>query len=141
MHTMFYSPSKGGFYSSVIHAGAVPGDAVVITDEQHRAFLAGISAGQAVVVDDEGHATLVDSDVDSRALERAWRDGELLRVSWLRDRHRDESDLQMQTTLTADQFAELLTYMQLLRDWPQAGVFPAPDLRPVPPPWIDEQSQ
>lgn len=73
--------------------------------------------------------------------ERAWRDATLQGISWLRERHRDEQDLQMPTTLTAPQFSSLLGYLQQLRDWPQSDRFPDLDQRPVAPPWIAEQSQ
>jgi len=75
------------------------------------------------------------------AAERVWRNAEIARVSWLRDRHRDELDLNKATSLSGDQFAELLTYMQALRDWPESGAFPATDGRPQPPGWIADQSQ
>ncbi|WP_313364388.1 phage tail assembly chaperone [Pseudomonas sp.] len=73
--------------------------------------------------------------------ERAWRNAEVEQVKWLRERHRDEQDLQKPTTLTNEQFAELLTYLQALRDWPQSADFPAIEHRPVAPPWIAEQTQ
>lgn len=78
---------------------------------------------------------------DLAALERAWRDGELQGVMWLRERHRDQVEIGGDTTLTAEQFSELLVYMQQLRDWPQSEAFPASDHRPVAPPWIAEQTQ
>ncbi|GGU68706.1 hypothetical protein GCM10009504_27370 [Pseudomonas laurentiana] len=71
--------------------------------------------------------------------ERAWRDTALAAVVWLRDRHRDQQDLGGSTTLTAEQFQELLLYMQALRDWPQSEQFPEAEHRPVAPPWIAEQ--
>ncbi|WP_238337602.1 phage tail assembly chaperone [Pseudomonas sp. SWRI51] len=72
--------------------------------------------------------------------ERQWRDAELLAVTWLRDRHRDQLDIGAETTLTAEQFTELLLYMQQLRDWPQAEAFPLIEQRPVAPPWVTEQT-
>jgi len=71
---------------------------------------------------------------------RAWRDAEIDSIKWLRERHRDESDLNINHTLTSDQFAELLTYMQSLRDWPQAAEFPVEESRPDAPAWIAEFS-
>jgi len=71
--------------------------------------------------------------------ERAWRDAALAKQIWLRDRHRDQIELGMSTTLTSAQFNELLTYMQALRDWPQSEAFPGAEQRPTPPPWIARQ--
>lgn len=63
-------------------------------------------------------------------IERSWRDAELVGCIWLRDRHRDQLELGVDTVLTAEQFTELLLYMQALRDWPQSGNFPASSKRP-----------
>ncbi|MNJ81941.1 hypothetical protein D3C77_810250 [compost metagenome] len=57
------------------------------------------------------------------------------------NRHRDEQDLPLSTTLAAEQFAELLIYRQSLRDWPQSELFPDAEQRPVAPSWIAEQTQ
>lgn len=73
--------------------------------------------------------------------ERAWRDGVLVEMMALRDRHRDQQEIGGETTLTAEQYMELLVYMQALRDWPQSEAFPDSTQRPVAPPWIVEQTQ
>lgn len=73
--------------------------------------------------------------------ERAWRDEALNDVRWLRERHRDEQDMQRPTTLEAEQFSTLLAYLQLLRDWPQSVHFPDLAYRPIAPGWIAEQAQ
>jgi len=70
------------------------------------------------------------------ATERSWRDAAVASVTWLRERHRDEKELGRDTTLSTDQFAELLNYLQLLRDWPQSEQFPEPGERPAAPDWI-----
>lgn len=72
-------------------------------------------------------------------IERGWRDGEIERTQWLTARHRDEQDMDQAATLTAEQFAELLTYRQALRDWPLTAEFPQWEFRPIAPSWIDEQ--
>ncbi|UVJ45547.1 phage tail assembly chaperone [Pseudomonas sp. LS1212] len=85
-----------------------------------------------------------DQPISKEALasaERAWRDGRVDATEWLVTRHRDEQDLQRETTLTPEQFTELLTYRQALRDWPQTETFPDAQNRPVEPPWIAEQTQ
>lgn len=73
--------------------------------------------------------------------ERKWRDAELSAFMWLRERHRDQLDIGTTTTLTSEQFNELLVYIQALRDWPQSPHFPDTEQRPVAPPWIAEQPQ
>lgn len=90
----------------------------------------------------DGGQTLPKSTVEEAANEeRRWRDSELLDLAWLRDRHRDQAEMGADTTLTTEQYAELLSYMQLLRDWPQSDSFPDTSKRPVPPVWIKDQAR
>lgn len=84
-------------------------------------------------------AEKVESPEEIKAAERQWRDSELSARQWLRDRHRDEQDLGRPTTLSNEQFMELLAYMQRLRDWPLADTFPDASKRPAEPIWIFEQ--
>lgn len=74
-------------------------------------------------------------------LERMWRDIELDSIKWLRERHRDEQEIEDTTSLSAEQFRALLGYIQSLRDWPQSPGFPALELRPHRPDWIATASQ
>ncbi|WP_265534328.1 tail fiber assembly protein [Pseudomonas saponiphila] len=60
--------------------------------------------------------------------EREWRDNELTSLMWLRERHRDQLEIQTPTS-------------QALRDWPQSVDFPDADVRPLAPPWIAKQVQ
>jgi hypothetical protein len=72
----------------------------------------------------------------SAETEREWRDAELVEMMALRDRHRDQLEIGGDTTLTAEQYTELLVYMQALRDWPQSDDFPEPAHRPQAPAWV-----
>ncbi|MFJ2538480.1 hypothetical protein [Pseudomonas sp. NPDC087614] len=74
-------------------------------------------------------------------IEREWRDGAMSAVLWLRKRHRDQLEIEVGTTLSAEQFNELLVYMQALRDWPQSPDFPDSQHRPAALVWIAEQTQ
>lgn len=88
-----------------------------------------------------GEWSLDKSAQDARSLAdaRAWRDDEIESLRWLRERHREEVELGVSSTLTAEQYVELLTYVQALRDWPQTEGFPAAEQRPAPPEWVAEQ--
>lgn len=66
---------------------------------------------------------------------RALRDVAISETSWLVDRHRDEQDAAIATTLTAEQYADLLAYRQQLRDLPSATGWPAIEI-PPPPAWL-----
>ena len=57
---MFYSKSTGGFYSVDINGSDIPNDAVVISNEEHAALLAGQAAGKVITVDAAGVPMLTD---------------------------------------------------------------------------------
>lgn len=137
---IFYSKTAGGFFNSAIHSD-MPADRVEISKDNWLTLLEGQAFGKSIQGDEAGRPVLVDPVVDTAAGERKWRDGELLAVTWLRDRHRDQIDIATETTLTSEQFTELLVYMQALRDWPQSQAFPAFEQRPVAPPWVAQQNQ
>lgn len=139
----FYSRATGSTYLEGIHA-STPADAVEISEERYLAVIANPPLSKVRGHDDDGLPVLLDPPplaVDLEAVERAWRDAELAGLVWLRDRHRDQLEIGAPATLTSEQFAELLVYMQDLRDWPQSEAFPAVEQRPAPPLWIAEQSQ
>jgi hypothetical protein len=73
--------------------------------------------------------------------ERKWQNFELNATEWLILRHRDEQDQGAVSTLTPEQYSELLSYRQALRDWPQTDSFPVAESRPIAPPWLAAQTQ
>ena len=58
----------------------------------------------------------------------------LSRSDWLTTRHRDQLEANIPTSLTSEQFSELLTYRQALRDWPVSGDYNEP--YPAQPGWM-----
>ncbi|MGC3891296.1 phage tail protein [Pseudomonas urmiensis] len=139
-----YSMSTGMCYLVGIHT-AIPADALEISEECFISVIGNPEPGKIRSHDEHGLPILIDPPpltLEQKAEhERQWRDAELATRQWLRDRHRDEQDLQRETTLTGEQFAELLAYLQDLRDWPQSELFPALEDRPIAPPWIADQTQ
>lgn len=141
----FYSQSTGCCYLSSLHL-TMPADAVLIDDERFDEVIANPPADKIRGHDANGLPVLIDppahspSIADLEVVERTWRDGQVSGTEWLVTRHRDELDMQLATTLTAEQFAELLVYRQALRDWPQDSRFPDTEFRPMAPPWIAEQT-
>lgn len=139
---MKFSISTGCFYDVRIH-NDIPKDAVDVTDAQFEALSIGRNTGKQIVSKD-GVLILVDPEPvvltreQAEARERVWRNAELERVKWLRERHRDQHEIGVAPALTADQFGELLVYMQALRDWPQSELFPDSEQRPNPPSWVVE---
>ncbi len=118
---------------------------VEITEEQWQALLDGETAGRCISADKRGRPILIDPPPPSiellSARGRQWRDGEIESVRWLRERHRDETEADRPTTLTAAQASELLDYVQALRDWPKHPDFPFIKSRPVRPAWVNEYLQ
>lgn len=65
---------------------------------------------------------------------RLERDARIEAVRWLIDRHRDERELGLTTTLTAEDYRLVLDYVQALRDVPEQAGFPEAIDWPVLPP-------
>ena len=137
-----YSPSTGTCYIVGLHSN-IPADVVDIDEQRYETVIANPVPGKVRSHDAQGLPILIDppalTTAEIEAQERAWRDGELAAQQWLRDRHRDEQDLGRVPKLTADQFVELLGYLQALRDWPQSETFPDMTYRPLAPDWIAKQ--
>lgn len=78
-----------------------------------------------------------ESSLKSREVtERMWRDQAISNVEWLRNRHNDEIAMGVNTTLSEEQFLEVLSYMQTLRDYPESPDFPSESSRPTGPEWV-----
>lgn len=124
---MFYSKQTNYFYTTEIHGENIPDDAVEITQEQHAALLQGQSEGKVITADENGYPILVDPPAPTAeqlaAQARAERDTKLTATNWLVERHREEQETGT-TTLTAQEYADLLAYRQALRDVPQQAGFP-----------------
>ncbi len=140
-----FSVSTECFYEVRIHKDSIPDDAIEVTPDEFQQLSTGRNAGKRIV-QEGGRLTLAEREPialpldEQEAKERAWRDSTLANAQWLRDRHRDELELGLPPTLAEGRFAELLAYLQALRDWPQSEHFPVIEHRPVAPPWIADQS-
>lgn len=137
---LFYSAKTGGLYAADINGENIPPDAIEISAEEHQALISAASEGRMVIPGLDGRPMVSEpmapADGQLSVAERAWRDAALLKACADRDRHRDELELSRETTLSAEQFTELLHYIQDLRDWPQVATFPDQSQRPVAPSWF-----
>lgn len=137
---IFYHALTRSFFNTVIHSiKNIPVDAVEISQDLHCSLLAGEAGGKLIQLDETGQPVLVDQEEEpdaTSAVERAWRSAEINRISWLRDRHRDEIETGTETTIDAEQYAQLHQYIQALRDWPDAAAFPDTTQRPATPTWL-----
>lgn len=141
-----YSFSTNGFYRSDYHEEAsIPDDAVIVSDEERCVLIAAQRVGKVIVRDGDGRPILSEPPGPTVgelvALERCWRDSVMLVAAGLRDRHRDQVELELSTTLLNEQYSELLGYIQALRTWPQSPDFPQVEHRPVAPPWLANSTQ
>ncbi|WP_252090590.1 phage tail assembly chaperone [Pseudomonas sp. MWU13-3659] len=120
----FNNPETGMVhaYDDDVPSSFVPRELVPMSDVQVTEYI----EGQAI------------SQASPEKIERDWRDRELASTIWLRDRHRDQSEIGTQSNLGTEQFHALLTYLQALRDWPQSDEFPDAGKRPVAPDFINE---
>ncbi|ERH60364.1 phage tail assembly chaperone [Pseudomonas simiae] len=139
---MFYFSATDGFLSSKIHGKNIPADAVKITDQVYADLLIAQNSGQLIQLNADGVPVAVaapgPTDEQLAITERAWRDQALSVAIGLRDRHRDQLEIDAPTTLSGEQFKELLQYMQTLRDWPQSSGFPHTG-RPSVPAWMADE--
>ncbi|OPG73067.1 phage tail protein [Pseudomonas ogarae] len=139
-----YSKTTGCTYILGMHVD-IPQDAQEISEAVFLSVIANPLAGKIRSHDASGLPILIDlpsaTNEELAAAERKWRDGQVSATEWLVTRHRDEQDMQVPTTLTADQFAQLLSYRQELRDWPLALDFPHQTGRPKELSWLSSQIQ
>lgn len=130
---MFYSPSTHGLYSLSLHGKNMPSDVIEMSEKEYADL-----SERGFAISDPGVSPAVEDVV---ARERGWRGYELSSVKWLRERHRDQLEIEVAPTLSEAQFKELLVYMQALRDWPQSPDFPNSEHRPVAPSWLANQTE
>ncbi|WP_106804527.1 phage tail assembly chaperone [Pseudomonas sp. S5D5] len=139
----YYSETTGSTYIKGLHK-EMPDDAIEIPDELFESVIASAQPGK-VRLHKDGLPYLADpappTNEEVSSAERIWRDAEIARVQWLRERHRDEVDMGLATTIKSAEFNELLTYIQKLRDWPESKDFPKQVKRPAVPTWISDQVQ
>lgn len=139
--TIYWSSSAEGFFDSRISA-QLPLDVVEISSAYREALIAGLQSRKVIVAGPDGYPVLQDTPPpnpdESSTIERAWRDNELARIKWLRERHRDELEMNLDSTISAELFVELLAYIQTLREWPQSRDFPMVMNRPRAPSWIND---
>jgi hypothetical protein len=139
MSSVLFCPATMGFYPDGLTGDAIGQASIEIAFDTYKQL-----AGRELALDAEGKPVLkssIPATLDElKAIERAWRDGAISATEWLSTRHREEVDGGRSTTLTPEQYAELLSYRQDLRDWPESPAFPDQVSRPSEPAWLAEQT-
>lgn len=90
-------------------------------------------------INSKGEITKEPRVIDYDAIERSWRNAQLLSSDNIVARHRDQVEGGGDTTLTNDQYKALQAYRSQLRDWPASDLFPGEKSRPVAPDWLASQ--
>ncbi|WP_235813579.1 hypothetical protein, partial [Pseudomonas syringae] len=98
---------------------------------------------QSVVdyLDAGGQATEYAEDIvvqaDPALLAKLWVELRLKVSDNLVSQYRDARDLGGELPVTPEQFTQLLTWRQAVRDWPQVPGYPKETTQPVTPDWIE----
>lgn len=118
----------------------MPSDVVEVSQEVFEAMTEARSQGMRLIADGDGQPVAVERLAPTTAElaenERLWRDRELSSTEWLVARHRDEKDMGQVTSISLDEFSELLSYRNRLREWPNEATFPDESKRPQKPEWL-----
>ena len=114
--TIFYSPSKKGFYDDNLNYPSLPEDKIEITKEKHLQLLFEINSNNKSIVVSDGKI-----DLEEKSLEPiTW---EIIRIQ--RDYLLQKSDYTQLPDFPNIKKTEWATYRQLLRDIPQT--YPTPE--------------
>ena len=142
---IFFSPSTCGAYRLDVHGSDMPADVVEVTEGNWLGLLKELETSPKKMSSrPDGQPVLIDPPpldaAELGAIERAWRDAQLALTDPLVSRHRDELEEGGETSLAADQYAQLQAYRRQLREWPQGSQFPLVEHRPPAPTWLATQT-
>lgn len=128
MTSCYFSASTRAFYDPAVWSHDLPADCVQITPDHHTRLLGELSEGLVLSVDAAGRPVTIEPSgpgAEQLALmARQRRDTEIASVQWLIERHRSELSLQLNTTLTDEDYLLVHRYVQDLRDVPEQDSFP-----------------
>jgi hypothetical protein len=134
--TKLYSPSTRGFYDRDISGNNIPADAREIPNEEWKRLLQAHATGLRIEITPDANGNPIAAErvppaAEVQANARAARNVALAATDGLVARHRDQAEMASKTTLTADQYRELLTYRAGLRTAPEKPEWPALPVAPA----------
>jgi len=132
-----YSKTTNQFYIPGVH-GDIPPDATVCSADVVRRVLSEIRHGFALSPAANGDPAVVEFAASLDELmeaARLRRDAVISSTMWIVERHRDQLELGIETSISTEKYTELLTYHQALRDWPARLGWPDIDM-PQSPEWL-----
>ncbi len=122
--TIFYSPSREGFFDSILNYPSLPEDKIEITREEHLRLLFEINSNNKTIVVTNG----VIETQEKPAYVITWDFIRVKRNSLLKG-----SDYTQLPDFPPAKKTEWATYRQILRDIPQTYTTPAEVIWPTPP--------
>lgn len=122
--TIFYSPSRKGFFDNILNYSLLPDDKIEITREEHSRLLFEINSNNKTIVVTNG----VIETQENLPYVMSWDDIRSQRNFLLK-----ESDYTQLPDFPEAKKTEWATYRQALRDIPQIYATPAEVIWPTPP--------
>lgn len=113
-----------------------PVDGVDISPEEYASFSTPPHENLVIGADELGYPIWVEKPAptyDEKCTDaRRYRDDDISSSMWVVERHRSQSELNIETTLSTQQYTELLVYHQALRNWPEQPGWPDIEMPPKP---------
>lgn len=111
------------------------------TEENILSIFAGPQSPEAYpnlgeVKDEKDERIIAFLGAQAKSTEQNWRDNQLRLLTAMRNRHKDQLEIEAETTLSDDEYKSLLHYMQALRDWSKSEYFPDTSKRPEVEDWL-----
>lgn len=116
-----------------------PSDGLVMCGTEVSEFLSRHIEGFEIGEGEDGRPKWVkvtfDDEEKRLESEKSRRTYEINNVSWYIERHRGQLELGIDTSITEEQYKQVLEYIQKLRDWPSCDGWPDVNM-PEKPEWM-----
>ena len=103
----------------------MPDDSIEITTDERTALLQAESSGKVLHIEFDKRGVTVPCEVQEKPEHEKYadliddRNKALSKTDWIINRHRDQKDLNKETTITEDEFLKVLQWQDDLRNLPQ----------------------
>lgn len=129
---IFYSEKVNGFFDDKFKdayetAGSWPEDAIEVSAETHQEFGINQPPDGKQRCFSRGKFKWVKEVISLENMKvsaNLWRTAMLNKTDGIVARHRDQIDMEEDTTLTGAEFKELLQFRKSIRDWPDEKTYP-----------------
>lgn len=129
----YYSKTAGFLVSTLVNE--IPSDAIEITKGRHIELQRLESEGFVILVENGDVITKEKPVEHQQEISRTIRNNEIESSMWVAERHRGQIELGIKTSISDNEFKDLLSYHQSLRDWTEHPGWPYVDM-PIAPDWL-----